>query len=271
MIYKTIELNALQDTPARLVTYARDNFSEIDPERRRPAVIICPGGGYHFCSEREAEPIALAFLRAGFQAFVLYYHVAPYVFPTAQQDLALAVAHVRAHAEEYHVSPEKIAVMGFSAGGHLAASLGVMWQNEALWTPVGLAADAVRPNALLLCYPVITAGQYAHRGSFDMLTGTKDEDAQQQYSLENLVSDQTPPTFLWHTADDHSVPVQNSLLFSARLAECHVPFELHIYPSGVHGLSLANEETARPNQTALLNPHCAEWINCAVRWLKLCF
>ena len=269
MIYQTIPIKSLEKTDARLVTYARDNDEAMDINKTRPAVVVCPGGGYHFCSEREAEPVALAFLRAGFQAFVLYYHVAPEsVFPAAQRDLALAVDYVRTHAAQYHVDPQKVAVLGFSAGGHLAASLGVMWQEAALWQPVGLTPERVRPNALVLCYPVITAGEYAHRGSFNQLTGVTDTAAQAPYSLEHLVSDKTPPAFLWHTADDGAVPVQNSLLFATQLAAHHIPFEMHIYPHGVHGLSLADDETASADRPVLNNPYCTGWIDCAIKWLK---
>lgn len=268
MIVKEVSLKGLCDTEARLVIYVPSNFSEIGLDKRRPSVLICPGGAYAHCSEREAEPIALCMVAAGMNAFILYYHVAPYTFPAPQQDAALAIKYIRDHADEYHAAPDKIAVLGFSAGGHLAASMGVMWHREELWAPFHITADEVKPNALVLCYPVITAGEFAHRRSFENLSGTKDIQVHQQYSLENLIDDRTPPSFLWHTMEDRSVPVQNSLLFALSMAKYHVPGEVHVYPHGVHGLSLGSALTATVGKPEQLEPCIADWIDRAISWLS---
>ena len=184
---------------------------------RRPAIVICPGGGYEFLSTREAEPVALHFLAEGFNCFVVWYRHAPHRYPRPQQDVAAAVAYVRTHADELHTDPNAIAVMGFSAGGHAAGSLGVSWHRGELWEEMGLTPEMVRPNAMVLCYPVVTGGEYAHRGSFVALTGSRDVRDHLAYSLDTQVTPNCPPTFLWHTFTDKDVPVQNSLMLGRRL------------------------------------------------------
>jgi len=215
------------------------------PSRR--SVVICPGGGYNHLSPREGEPVALRFAAMGFNAFVVKYRVKPHLYPAPLMDAAWAMAHVRRHAEEYHADPDKIALMGFSAGGHLAGLLGTTWQEAERFEP--LRPEMIRPNALVLCYPVITAGEFAHRGSFLCLTGSEDERAHALFSVETLVSEATPPTFLWHTWEDGAVPVENTLLMAAALRAHRVPAEVHIYPRGGHGVGLGTEVTAmKPEQ-----------------------
>ena len=182
------------DHTAELTAYLQDSGEECRIQKR-PAVVICPGGGYEFCSFREGEPVALELLSKGYQTFVLRYSTAPDSFPTALLELAGAVAMVRLRAAEWNIIPEQVAVMGFSAGGHLAASLGVFWnqeflsalvkrqvqfpagdnfrRDETIFSESSLADISllIRPDRLLLGYPVITSGEYAHRGSFDALLG----------------------------------------------------------------------------------------------------
>ena len=261
---------------------------EIEPGRKRPAIIVCPGGGYEFCSEREAEPVALRFLAEGFNVFVLWYRVgaakgdAPRnhdasawygkaegnTFPLPQQDAAAAVAYVRRNAAQWHTDPDRIAIMGFSAGGHLAASLSGLWQRAQLWQEMGLAPEDVRPNAAVLCYPVICADEDAHRGSFVHLSGEEDAANHQHLSVLNWVSGDYPPTFLWHTYTDDSVPVRNSLRMALALSEAGVLTEMHIYPKGRHGLSLANDQTSAAWDESLHRQECAEWPALAARFLK---
>ena len=254
---------------AVLYTYLLDHSAEMAAGRTRPLVLICPGGGYHKTSDREAEPLAMRFLAHGCHAAVLRYSVAPARYPEALLQLALAVSYLRGHAKQFHIDPDGIIVQGSSAGGHLAASLGVFWQRPFLAARIHAAPEDIRPNGLMLSYPVITSGEFAHRGSFLQLLGADADDPQRlrQQSLELQVSASVPRTFLWHTQTDDTVPVENSLLFYQALHRAGVSAELHIYPVGGHGLSLANEETANLEGYGV-QKECQSWISLACGWLS---
>jgi len=265
---------------AKLVTYIQDDSVEIDlPER--PLVLVCPGGGYAFTSDREAEALALQFLAMGYHAAVLRYSVAPAVFPISLSELACSVRLIREHAEEWHVNPDQIIVLGCSAGGHLAASIGVFWNRDFLAKALkaeGTDHKLWKPDGMILCYPVITSGEHAHRGSFDNLMGDREKEitgmlgapALEALSLENQVSSSIPPVFLWHTVEDRSVPVENSLLLALALRRAGISFEMHLYPKGAHGLSLAIEETAGSRENSV-EPSCQNWISLVQSWLeRLC-
>jgi len=237
----------------------------------RGAVLVCPGGGYGHTSPREAEAVAIQFNAAGFHAFVLYYSVAPRRHPQPILDLSRAMCIIRENAEEWKVDPNKIAVCGFSAGGHLAASLGVHWTKPYIQNAEGIKEQMNRPNALILCYPVITFGEFTHKGSVMNLLGDDaiNSELLNEMSLENQVNENTPPSFLWHTFEDKAVPVENSLMFAQALRKNKIPFEMHIYPSGSHGLSLANEETSTSSSQII--PQVATWMGLCVTWLKKVF
>lgn len=235
--------------------------------RRKPALVICPGGGYGFCSVREGAPVARAFARDGIDAFVVEYPCAPVPLGTRPlHTLSAAVAWVRAHAEELQIDPARIAVGGFSAGAHLAGTLAVVWHRADWFAPATDLAQH-RPNAAVLCYPVVTAGEFAHRGSFEQLAGEARE-KQQAFSLETLVDAQTPPAFLWHTLEDELVPVENSILLEAALRRAGVPHEMHLFPHGKHGLSLADAETYDGAAGRLPDRHVARWQSLCAEWLK---
>jgi acetyl esterase/lipase len=261
---------AVKGQTAQLYAYLLDHSEDIKVEKR-PIVLICPGGGYEFTSDREAEPIAMKLLAEGIHACILRYAVAPARFPTALAQAAKAVALIRENAADWHVAPDQIAVMGFSAGGHLAASLGTFWHADFLREETGLGPEAVRPDKMVLCYPVITAGQHCNAGSFEALLGENAQDPASRdfVSLETRVTRHAPPAFIWHTWDDEAVPVENSLLFMEALRKGGVPFEAHIYPKGVHGVSLgtALTESASEPGGRLAPPEVQGWINMATRWL----
>ena len=180
-------------------------------------------------------PVSYTHLALGFQAFILRYSVAPSVFPRALAELAYSVALVRERAEEWHVDPHRITVGGFSAGGHLACSLGVFWKENFLSSILKRETALWRPNSLMLCYPVITSGEFAHQGSFVNLLGDRYEQFLNRVSLETQIDENVPPTFLWHTYEDETVPVENSLMLAWALKRHNIPLEMHIYQHGGHG------------------------------------
>lgn len=243
------------------------------PPRR--AIVICPGGGYRGHAVREGEPIARKFYGEGFNVFQLHYSVGENATDDAPMiELALAIRHIRERAAEYHIDADQIFVIGFSAGGHLAASSGVLWNHPRLRDAVGVTSgDAPeginRPTGTILCYPVITSGQYTHRGSFDRLCGSPEASEQERarFSLEHFVDKQSVPSFIWHTVTDSTVSVQNSVLFMQALIAHDVPVEAHFYPKGRHGLALASTETWS-GQPERLVPHVQSWFTLALRWIQ---
>jgi len=253
--------------PARMTSYRLKQRQYLNPDAARPAVLICPGGGYRQVSEREGEPVAIQINAMGYHAFVLDYSVGEERFPTQLMEAASGVALIRKKSREWNVDPDKIFIMGFSAGGHLACSLGVFWNQEFLQEALSLPKVAIRPNGLILCYPVITSGKYAHRGSFKHLLGEEKKELMELVSLENQVGSHVPKTFLWHTYTDLAVPVENSFLLAAALRNYNINLEMHIYPVGSHGLSLANEETKKDDGMGI-EPQCQSWIHLLEIWLK---
>ena len=246
----------------KLHTYILDNWSDQEPAELRPAVVICPGGGYAMTSNREAEPIAARFCSLGYHCFVLRYTVAPMRFPGALLELSASVALVREHAAEWRIDPDRIYVCGFSAGGHLACSLGMFWNRDFVTEPLNLRGQENKPNGMILGYPVISSGEFAHHESFHCLLQDHYEEQCELVSLEKRVSRDTPPAFLWHTVEDSGVPVENSLLLASALRAADIPFEMHLYQHGCHGLSLANE------LTGWVEPSCQTWVDLADKWIR---
>ncbi len=257
-------------TQATLTAYLRDTTPDI-VTTTRPAIIICPGGGYAFVSPREAEPIALQLSAQDNQAFVLDYSTTDRSadrYPTQLLELAEAVKTVRANAADWGVDPDRIIVAGFSAGGHLAANLATQW-DRLLALKYGYDPATIRPNGLFLAYPVITNGEYGHQDSFKNLLGDQygDPALMQETSLELQVTPSVPKTFIWHTDADTLVPLENTLLFALALRKAHVPVELHAFAEGGHGLSLATEQTLSPARTELQSA-VAVWPQLLEHWLK---
>lgn len=251
---------------ASLTIYLLDDSPEMYIHER-PAILICPGGGYAELSDREAEIIALQFTAMGYHAGVLRYSVAPAVFPTALLELGKSVALLREHAEEWKIDTDKIIVSGFSAGGHLAASYGMLWNQTWFRQVLNKLPEELCPNAMILCYPVITSGEFANEGSFRNLLGENYEEKKREVSLEFCVSKDTPRTFIWHTYEDEVVPVQNSLLLVNELVKQNIPVEFHMFEKGNHGLALANRMT----QGAVVpevEASAAEWIHLVRLWLE---
>lgn len=261
-IWENLSYKVLNDFRPTLKTYI------LDSKTNRGAILICPGGGYGFTSPREAEPIALQFNAAGFHAFVLDYSVAPHKHPQPLLDVSRSMCIIRKNALQWNIDPDNITVCGFSAGGHLAASLGVHWNHPILENVPGITPSENKPNKLILSYPVITSGQFAHRGSFDNLLGISPSVAMLNFmSLEKHVSELTPPTFIWHTFEDGAVPLENTMLFASGLRRFNIPFELHVFPYGGHGVSLATDETSDTPEQCI--PHVSNWMPLCIQWLNL--
>ncbi len=244
------------------------NIEEMNrQDEKRPCLLICPGGGYSMCSEREAEPIAFNFLNIGFNVFVLRYSVAPNRFPAQIREVAACIELIYTNADTWHCDTQKIAIMGFSAGGHLAAHYSTMFDCKEV-REVFPESKAV--NASLLCYPVITADfSHANKCSFINLIG-REPNAQEvdYFSCDRNVKPTTPPAFIWHTAEDTCVPVKNSLLYAEACSENGVAFELHIYPFGWHGLATSDRLTNIPAPSI---EHTHGWLDAAKKWLCLTF
>lgn len=223
------------------------------------AVVIFPGGGYVSRAEHEGKGYAEWFNSIGITAFVVDYRVAPYKHPAEISDAMRAVKYVRYFADKYGIDKNKIAVMGSSAGGHLAASVSVHYDKDFYQATDNIDRESCRPDATILCYPVIDMLEYRHDGSRANLIGDRPFQSEKDFmSLYKQVTPNTPQTFIWHTAEDSVVPCQNSLLYAMALAEAHVPYEAHIYPYGHHGLGLAPDM-----------PHVAQWAGSLHNWLKL--
>lgn len=266
MVHKRIDIHVdgSQDYAA-LYTYFIDNSPELRISMR-PLVLICPGGGYGATSDREAEPIALQFNAKGYHAGVLRYSTAPSTYSTQLLELGKAIVIIRDIAEEFNIDAERIVLLGFSAGGHLVANYCAAWQGKLITEGLNIGKERLRPNAMMLGYPVITSGEFAHRGSFENLLGAKYVELRDEVSIEKLVSDSFPRSFIWHTLGDSAVPVQNSLMLVNELVKQGISTEYHMFERGAHGLALSNELTASPSGLGIEST-CECWIEMAYRWL----
>ncbi len=275
MIYETIDINIdysklsvkSTDYVAKLKIYIPNNKDEVAKYTAdRTTVLILPGGGYRMTSEREAEPIAFHFLQRGINAAILYYSVEPAVFPVSLLETLSAVKFLRDNSEKYRINKDKIVICGFSAGGHLAASAGTLWNKKEALAYFG-DVQHLRPDGLILGYPVIIndydGESHIHKGSFNNLLGDRCDDKQmlEYLCLDKQVSKDTPPTFIWSTFEDKAVPCENTMRFAAALRKNGVPFELHIYEKGGHGLA-TGDLVSNSTEYRLKN-----WLNEVCDWV----
>ena len=231
---------------------AEPSVTAYTAEGSRGAVIVCPGGGYNHKAMHEGGPIAQMLQEAGVSAFVLDYRVKPCPFEAPLADAQRAVRVVRA------MGYEKVAILGFSAGGNLACNAATQWDRGRPDAQDPVERLSCRPDGLISCYSVVSMTQHTHIGSVQCLLGSRAGELQLQrrFSAERNVTPETPPAFIWHTAADASVPVENSLNLAAAMSRCGVPFELHVFPEGRHGLGLAAAV-----------PAAAQWVPLCRRWL----
>ncbi len=261
---KTMEFTPYEGTDGRVVAYLHSPLTEIETHRKLyPTMVICPGGGYQFCSQREADPVAFEYLSAGYNVFILYYSLAEKIRHfNPLKELSSTVMAIRDNSEEWGCDPEKIAVCGFSAGGHLAASLCTLWNHPDLLADFDNRGGLNRPNAAIISYAVITAeAQFRHGGSIDTISGVDKEEMKILFSLEKQVGEHCCPCFVWHTVDDNVVPIENALFFINALQKNNVEFEAHLFPSGVHGISVCTNEVNTPNSQV------RQWVQLSKNWL----
>ena len=248
---------SFQAHDAPVIGYLQDDHDRLVAHKKRPAIVICAGGAYRWLSPREKDPVALHFASLGYQTFLIEYSVGERAGELRPlRELAETVRILRRRAEEWHIEPGHIAVLGFSAGGHLAASLAALWHRSEL----GLGEDC-RPDAAVLCYPVITTGEHSHAESVSYVTGG-DEKLMELLSLENQVTPRMPPVFIWHCTGDESVPVENTMLFTAAMQRAKLPYECHLFTGGAHGISMCNQEVETPWPTV------APWVGLCDTWLN---
>lgn len=229
----------------------------VNSKEKRGAVIVLPGGGYAIRADHEGAPIAQMINKAGVNAFVCSYRVAPYCQPVETGDALRAVRYVRYHAEKFNILPDKIAVLGFSAGGHLAV---MTCEHFDYGRDDGDEIDKVssRPDAGIFCYPVVTfRDPYTHEGTRQNLINCRNYQLESYFSGELMVPNDMPPAFIWHTATDGGVSVENSLMLATAMKMRNIPVELHVFPHGDHGLGLAEGD-----------PSVSQWAKLLQTWLR---
>jgi len=243
--------------------------NEINPKRKFPAILVIPGGAYAMVSDREAEPVALEYLNNNFNTFILNYSVMPCSYPVQLIEAAMAMIFIRENAEKYNVDTTKIAAVGFSAGGHLCGCLATIFDDENILKTFGkIRAELVKPNAVILAYPVISADKEIwHEGSFINVTNNNKK-TMEYLSLEKRINQNSVPAFIWHTLEDGCVPVENSMCYAKLCKNYNVPFELHIFEKGAHGLATCNKKSDCLIEIDDVRKNAGEWVELSLNWLK---
>ncbi len=275
MIYESINLKSKyaflgkDGRNPKLDIYLPSNLTELKREnQKRPCIIICPGGAYLMCSQIEAEPVAFNFLPQGYNVFVLTYSVTPHCYPAQLIEVAAVFDLINQNCDKWNCDMERVALMGFSAGGHLAAHYANACESSEVRKHF---RESIRPQASVLCYPVISANTaISHKKSFAFLLGHEpDNFEKERFSCENMVNINTPPTFIWHTSKDENVAVENSLVYAMALSKLGIPYEMHIYPFGRHGIATADLNTNNQLSPEVARNHI--WLSAVMDWLDLTF
>lgn len=256
------------DTNGKLTGYLNEPIMEMENRREGfPAVVVCPGGGYRMISKRESDPVALRYLAAGYQVFILEYSIggdAANFNPL--RELSESIAWIRENSKEFAVQEESIAVCGFSAGGHLAASSATLWNNPRFYEKSRDFQGRNKPNAVILSYAVMVADKFAHSDSISNVSGSQPGSEEYEFfSLDKHVGEHTPPAFIWHTVEDGAVPVENALAMMCALQKAGISYEAHIFPKGNHGISVCT------NEVGSFDPYNARWMDMSIQWLGKIF
>lgn len=273
MINKKINLKdfypCLEDDSYILESYCPDNNHEVNLKRVRKTILILPGGGYRFVSEREGEAIALKFIGEDINVFVLKYKVAPFKYPHPLIGVYAALAYIRNNAKDYNVNVDKIAVMGFSAGGHLAASVSCYFDEDYYASLLHESKEKLVINGCILGYPVITTSTFTHQETSQNIS-QGDQKLLDYFSIEKHVSEKFPKTFIWHTTFDTCVSVHNSLALATSLTNKGVFYEMHIYPFGDHGQATADECVYDYSNENYIKDiyYNSQWIKDAIHFVK---
>lgn len=257
-LYDHFSREKCTDDGGMLTCYVHETPDAVSISRRRPGILILPGGGYGHVSQREGEPIALRFVSMGYNAFVLRYSIAPHRFPVALREAAMAMAYIRQNADAMETDGAMVAAIGFSAGGHLCGCLGTMF--DAAEVADIAPGRLIRPDALGLCYSVCVSHANTHQRSFVNLCGD-DMLLRNRLSLDALARADMPPVYLWHTRNDETVPCRNSLVLAQRLQELDVDFTLHLYRTGRHGLSTADHQVYAADCVPVMSPDVPGWMD----------
>lgn len=266
-LYDYFKIKKPEGAAGTLTGYIADLSREINPARKRPAMLVIPGGGYGMTSDREAEPVALRYLSYGWNAFVIRYSCAPIKYPYPLVEAIMAMNYIKLNAALYATDENKVAAVGFSAGGHLTAMLGSYYDSPEA-AEIFRAQVNARPDAVVLSYPVITSGEKAHRGSFDNLCGVDNAELQKKLDIANLVNEKSSPAFIWATRDDNCVPVKNALVAACAYEEAGVPFSLHIWGTGCHGISL-DDLTVYGGESPIVaaSKSIPEWVGLSIEFM----
>ncbi len=266
-LYEYFGIQRKDGAKGYLTAYIHNQSKEFCVGRIRPAMLVFPGGGYEMLSDRENECIAMAYFVKGYNAFVLEYSLVPHTYPTQLIESCMAMAYIRENAEKFYIDKDHVASIGFSAGGHVCSMLAVGWNRKEVFDALKEKASLCRPDAVVLSYAVVTSDVNARQASINNVSGN-DEKLAKLNSSEKYVDGSTPPAFIWATANDSVVNYMNSVLFAKACGDNNVPFELHIFEDGLHGLSLATYESVNAKDSPMINDPVSVWFELSVTWLK---
>lgn len=243
------------------------NENEKLPFKKRPLMIVIPGGSFEHLSKREAEPVALSYCGQGFHSVVVDYnliHDEGDIYPDAALDILTVVAYFRKNADQYKIDPERIYTIGFSAGGHVASYANSMAINLIAADKYHYHVDTVRPNATILGYPLINIDKIGFPIPAEFEKYLPDSVQERDSALG--VGPKTPPTLIFHAVNDPVVLIDNALEYITALTKSHVKYEAHFFEDGGHGFSLATKAVATSKE--MINPHNAHWFNLSLEWLE---